>query len=72
IKEILETNNEFEILSSDIESNSELEEILETNNKPELSSDVELNSELEEILENDNNFIEYFLDDSEAEAEIEE
>ncbi|CAG8747159.1 21972_t:CDS:2, partial [Dentiscutata erythropus] len=49
-----------------------LEEILETNNEPELSSDVKSNLELEEIFENGNDFIKYFSDNSEAEAKIEE
>ncbi|CAG8726828.1 11257_t:CDS:1, partial [Dentiscutata heterogama] len=69
-------NNETETLSSDIESDSELEEILENdneseselpylNNKPKLLlSDIKLNSKLEEVLENDNDFIEYFLNNS--------
>ncbi|CAG8803272.1 7156_t:CDS:2, partial [Dentiscutata erythropus] len=69
--ELLLSNNESEpkVLSSDIELNSELEEILKTNNEPELLSDAESNSELEEILENDNDFIEYFSDNSKTETE---
>ncbi|CAG8776439.1 7620_t:CDS:1, partial [Dentiscutata erythropus] len=76
--ELLLSNNESEpeALLSDIELNSELEEILKTNNEPELSSDtksnseellssdIESNSELEEILENNNDFIEYFSNNS--------